>query len=252
VKRANGPLTLAVDVGGTGVKATILDARGRMTIKRQRVATPYPCLPEILLDTIAGLAKPMPGFDRISLGFPGVVRGGCIVTAPHFGIDDWRGTDLAAALERRFMAPARILNDAEIQGLGIVAGRGIEVVLTFGTGLGSAVFSGGRLAPHLELAHHPVTRHKTYNDYIGEAARKAIGRKRWNRRVLNVIANVEALLNYDRLYLGGGNSTRITVKLPANVRLADNDTGLTGGIYLWDETVWSAVPDGATRSRARA
>ena len=182
-----GPHTLAIDVGGTGVKASLLDAKGRMVAERLRVATPYPCLPNVLLRVIVELARRLPPFDRISLGFPGVVRDGRIVTAPHFGTAIWRGHDLTAALTRRLGKPARILNDAEVQGLGIVAGHGLELVLTLGTGVGSAIFSHGHLAPHLELAQHPLHKSKTYNDYLGDAARHAVGTKRWNRRVLKMI-----------------------------------------------------------------
>ena len=255
MKRKNesgdAPHTLAVDVGGTGIKASLLDAKGRMVADRLRVATPYPCRPDVLLAAVAALAKQLPPFDRISLGFPGVIRGGCVITAPHFGTDIWRGHDLAAALTRRLGKPARILNDAEVQGLGIVSGRGLEVVLTLGTGVGSAIFSDGHLAPHLELAHHPLHKRKTYNDYIGDAARHAVGVKRWNRRVRKMIAIVDALLNYDLLHLGGGNSARVDIELPANVRISSNDTGLTGGIRLWDDQVWNAVPDGSGASAGR-
>ena len=246
------PHTFAIDVGGTGIKASLLDAKGRMVADRLRVATPDPCRPDILLRAIVELAQPLPAFDRISLGFPGVVRGGRIITAPHFGTEIWRGHDLTAALTRRFGKPARILNDAEVQGLGIVAGHGLEVVVTLGTGVGSAVFSDGRLAPHVELAHHPLHKRWAYNDYLGDAARRAIGAKHWNRRLRKTIAIVEALLNYDVLYLGGGNSARIEGELPANVRIASNDTGLTGGIRLWDDAVWDAVPGGSGASVGRA
>ena len=257
MKRKNGtgagPHTLAVDVGGTGVKASVLDAKGRMVADRLRLATPYPCLPGTLLRTVVEMARRLPPFDRISLGFPGVVRGGRIITAPHFGTEIWRGHDLAAALTRRLGKPARILNDAEVQGLGIIAGHGVEVVLTLGTGVGSAVFSDGHLAPHLELAHHPLHKSKTYNEYVGDAVRRAVGLKRWNRRVQKMIGIVDTLLNYDLLYLGGGNSAHVDIELPAAVRIASNDTGLTGGIRLWDDEVWKAVPDagGATPGRAR-
>lgn len=253
MRKEPAPATFAVDIGGTGVKAALLDAKGRMVTERLRVPTPYPCLPDVLIGTIEGLAKELPPFDRVSVGYPGVVRAGHIITAPHFGTESWHGVDFAAALARRLGKPARILNDAEVQGLGIVKRTGLEVVLTLGTGLGSAVFSDGRLAPHLELAHIPVTRHKTYNDYIGDSALKAVGKKRWNRRVVRVIDIVETLLNYDRLYVGGGNSRQIEAKLPANVRITSNDAGLTGGIHLWDEAVWSAVPTGrAGREPRRA
>lgn len=248
----DAPHTLAVDVGGTGVKASLLDAEGRMVVDRVRVATPYPCRPNVLLRTIAELVQPLPPFDRIALGFPGVIRGGRVITAPHFGTEIWRGHDLAAALTRRLGKPARILNDAEVQGLGIIVGHGLEVVLTLGTGVGSAVFSDGHLAPHIELAQHPLLKGGTYNDYVGDAARKALGRKHWNRRLRKMIAIVETLLNYDLLYLGGGNSARIDGKLPTNVRIASNDTGLTGGIHLWDDAVWNAVPGAGDGPAGRA
>lgn len=245
---AAGRRTLAIDVGGTNLKASVLDDAGRMLAKRVRVATPDPCRPAILLRALAGLTAPLAPFDRVSIGFPGVVRDGCVVTAPHFGAAEWSGFPLEQALSERFGIPARLLNDAEVQGLGIVGGRGLEVVLTLGTGVGSAVFRDGVLAPHLELAQHPIHKGKTYNDYIGDVARRSHSAKKWNRRVRRTIAIVEALLHYDVLYIGGGNSTRITGSLPHHVRLASNDTGITGGICLWDETVWQAVRGQAART----
>ena len=166
----NGPRTLAIDVGDTGLKASVLDGAGRMLVKRVRVATPYPCQPEILLGAIADLTAPLPPIDRISIGFPGVIRDGRVITAPHFDTEAWHDCPLEEAVSRRFGKPARLLNDAEVQGLGIVAGRGLEVVLTLGTGVGSAVFSNGALAPHLELAQHPIHKGETY---IGNEARLA-------------------------------------------------------------------------------
>jgi polyphosphate glucokinase len=243
---ADSPRTLAIDVGGTALKASVLDDAGQMLVKRVRVATPYPCRPKILLSAIAELTAPLVPFDRVSIGFPGVIGDGRVITAPHFDQDAWRDFPLEAAVADRFGKPARLLNDAEIQGLGIVAGRGLEVVLTLGTGLGSAVFSNGELAPHLELAQHPVGKGKTYNDYIGNEARLTHGQKKWNRRVLKVIGIVNSLLHYDMLYLGGGNAAHITTVLPHNVHVASNDNGMTGGIRLWDGAVWDTVEDRRT------
>lgn len=231
----NGPRTLAIDIGGTGLKASTLDRAGRMLVQRVRMPTPYPCRPEILLRAIAKLVAPLPPFDRISIGFPGVIRDGHVITAPHFDAKAWRDYPLENAVSRRFGKPARLLNDAEVQGLGIVAGRGLEVVLTLGTGLGSAVFRDGKLTPHLELAQHPIHKSKTYNDYVGDQARRSHSAKKWNRRVLAMIRIVDSLLHYDVLYLGGGNAANITVELPQNVRVASNDAGITGGIHLWDD-----------------
>jgi polyphosphate glucokinase len=244
----NGPRTLAIDVGGTGIKASVLDSTGRMMVKRVRVATPYPCRPESLLLATADLTAPLPPFDRISIGFPGVIRAGRVITAPHFDMEAWRGCPLEEAVSRDFGKPARLLNDAEVQGLGVVAGRGLEVVLTLGTGVGSAMFSNGKLAPHLELAQHPIHKGKTYNDYIGNEARLAHSTKKWNRRVLNMIDIVYSLLHYDVLYVGGGNPANIVVDLPDNVRVVSNDAGITGGIRLWDKNVWQAARGNRARN----
>jgi polyphosphate glucokinase len=242
------PRTLAIDVGGTGLKASVLDERGKMVVDRVRVDTPYPCPPGLMVDTLAGLVAPLPAHDRVSVGFPGVVREGRVVTAPHFKERSWPGFPLADALAQRLGKPVRLLNDAEIQGLGIIKGTGLEVVLTLGTGVGSAVFTDGAMTPHLELAHHPLHKSKTYNDYLGDAAKRKVGRRKWNKRVLRTIDVVAELLNYDVLFLGGGNAAHIDVGLPRNVLIASNDAGITGGIRLWDDKVWNAVPGRVSHS----
>jgi polyphosphate glucokinase len=151
---------------------------------------------------------------------------------------------------QRLQRPARLLNDAEVQGLGVIAGRGLEVVLTLGTGIGSAVFADGWLAPHLELAQHPLHNGETYNEYAGNEALHRYGKKKWNRHVLKTIEAVDSLLHYDVLYLGGGNARHLSVDLPRNVRITSNDNGITGGIRLWDEAVWRNVRGGHTRHDA--
>ncbi|MGF7163048.1 polyphosphate glucokinase [Rhodoligotrophos appendicifer] len=234
-------LTLAIDIGGTGLKASVLDKTGKMTVDRVRVPTPNPCPPDTMIAALTELVKPLPSYARISAGFPGVIRDEKVVTAPHFGNDIWRGFPLEKAIAEALGKPARVLNDAEVQGLGIIEGKRLEVVLTLGTGVGSAIFSDGRLTPHLELAHHPIRGDKTYNDYLGNAAKQKIGPKKWNKRVLRMIEIVDSLINYDTLYIGGGNATHIKDELPKNVRIASNDAGITGGIRLWDDDVWLAV-----------
>jgi polyphosphate glucokinase len=246
--RGSGPHTLAIDIGGTALKASVLDKDGRMIVERVRLPTPYPCSPKVLLRALTKLAARLPSFERVSIGFPGVVRGGRVVTAPHFGNKPWRGYPLEAAVAQRLERPARLLNDAEVQGLGMIAGRGLEVVLTLGTGIGSAVFLDGWLAPHLELAQHPLHSKKTYNEYAGNEALHEYGKKKWNRRVLKTIAAVQSLLHYDVLHLGGGNARHLSVDLPRNVRIASNDNGITGGIHLWDEVIWHNVRGGETQA----
>lgn len=243
--KAAGPYTLAVDVGGTGIKASVLDAKGRMAAKRVRADTPHPLRPQMLLHVIDGLTSGLPGFDRISLGFPGVVRGGHILTAPNLGTSDWAGTRLSKLLSDHFQKPARILNDADIQGLGIIEGRGIEMVITLGTGLGTALFNEGQIAPHLELAHMPYRKGLTWEEYVSNAARKEIGKKIWNRRVRRVIEMIRTLVHFDRLHIGGGNAKHLEGDLPEGVTLASNDAGITGGVRLWDDKVWELVPSSA-------
>ncbi len=225
---------LAIDIGGTGLKAALVSLDGQMLSERKRIATPYPCPPPVLVEALVGLVRPLKGYGRIAIGFPGVVRAGRVLTAPHYGTEVWHDFPLARALSDVLgHKPARLINDAEMQGLAAISGSGLELVLTLGTGAGTALFRDGALMPHLELAHHPVHKSKTYNDYVGKAALKRAGKKAWNRRVEKVIAILAALLNYDRLYIGGGNAQKINIKLPANVSLVTNDAGLEGGGFLW-------------------
>ena len=220
-----------------------------------RVDTTYPCPPEKLVADLVGLVKRLPEYQRVSVGFPGVVRAGRVVTAPHFvtehgpgsridpGLTErWADFDLAAALSSALKAPVRVANDADVQGAGVVSGTGLEFVLTLGTGLGSAVFRDGRLALHLELAHHPAVTGDSYNDYVGEGARKKLGVKHWNRRVLRALVSLDALVCPDAILLGGGNAAQVDIdqlrhdlpEVAAKVRLVGNEGGLLGGIRLWE------------------
>ena len=232
----NKEATLAIDIGGTGVKASVLDSAGTMLVDRVRVDTPSPCTPKILLDAIADLVAPLPPFERISAGFPGVIRDGRILTAPHFDHDAWRDFPLADALSERLGKPVRLLNDAEVQGFGIIKGQGLEFVLTLGTGAGTALFRDGVLMPHLELSQHPVRGNKTYDEYIGAEALKRKGRKTWSKHVRKAIRILTSLLHFDAIYLGGGNADKVR-DLPSCIKIESNQAGITGGIRLWDAGV---------------
>ncbi|SHG34293.1 polyphosphate glucokinase [Kaistia soli DSM 19436] len=225
---------LAIDVGGTGLKAAVIDDKGALINERARVETPHPCPPSLFLDAIGGLVKGFPAYDRIAVGFPGVVRNGCILTAPNLGTEGWAGFDLAAALEKQLGHPVRIINDAEMQGMAIISGKGLEFVLTLGTGAGTALFRDGDLMPHMELAHHPIHDDKTYDEYLGNAAFEDKGKKHWNKRVEKAIDLIFTLLHFDQLHIGGGNAKHIeTDTLPKNVTIASNEAGLEGGAFLW-------------------
>lgn len=228
-------LTLAIDIGGSHLKAGILDPAGAMANGPARVATPQPATPAAIVEALVELVRPLGRFDRISIGFPGFVRGGRVLTAPNLGTKEWSGFTLPAVLTEKLGKPARMLNDASVQGLGIIAGTGVELVLTLGTGMGWALFYHGMLAPHLEMAQHPARKGKTYDEYVGHAALVAIGPKRWNKRIRRVISVFDTVVRYDTLYLGGGNAKVVTTPLPERVRTASNEAGITGGVRLWDK-----------------
>ena len=231
---AGMPYTLAVDIGGTNIKAAVLDSAGYLVAPQIRTPTPKEATPQAVLEAIARLAVQLPSIQRISVGFPGVVKGGKAVTAPNLGTDHWAGFELAGALAERFGVPARILNDAAVQGLGVVQGPGLECVLTLGTGVGCALFRNRRLLLHLELGQHRARRGKTYDQYIGQAALAKKGQQRWNARVRRAIDMVTGLTSCDTLYIGGGNARKIDFEVPRHVRIVSNMAGLTGGLRLWE------------------
>jgi polyphosphate glucokinase len=231
---AAGTRTLAIDIGGTGLKALVLGPDGHALTERARVDTPRPATPKAVLDALWSLVEPLGEFDRISVGFPGVVVEGVTKTAPNLH-DEWQGFELGKALADGTRRPVRVLNDAGVQGYGVIEGKGVEMVLTLGTGLGCALYHDGKYVPNLELAHHPFGDGKTYEEYVGARALKKVGKKKWNKRVARVVAQVLPIWNPRRLYLGGGNAKHVRVDLPGNVEITPNIAGLLGGIALWHD-----------------
>ncbi|MFI5268331.1 MAG: ROK family protein [Chloroflexota bacterium] len=227
------PKTLCIDIGGTGLKMEVVDVQGQAVSERARVDTPHPATPGKLIEALATLIPGQGEFDRVSVGFPGVVVDGVTKTAPNLD-PEWRGFDLAAALEKMAGKPVRVCNDADVQGYGDIEGKGMEMVLTLGTGLGSAVYLDGRLLPNLELGHAPFKDGKTYEDYVSDATLKKLGHKKWRKRVRELVDSLEPIWNGRVLYVGGGNSRLLHPEdLPPGVRIAPNSAGLTGGVALW-------------------
>jgi polyphosphate glucokinase len=224
-------ITLAIDVGGTGVKGLLLDGKGKPISEREREDTPQPATPTAVLAVVDRIAAKLAGFDRVSVGFPGVVKRGATLTA-HNLHPKWVGFDLEKVLSRHWKKPVRVANDAAVQGYGAIQGKGVELVITLGTGFGSSLFTDGHLVPGLELAHHPW-RKKTYEDYLGKHGLEKYGRKEWNKLLLKAIQQIEALFNYDHLYIGGGNALKIDSALPRHVTRVPNEDGLLGGVALW-------------------
>jgi polyphosphate glucokinase len=224
---------LAIDVGGTGLKAAIVGPTGKFLSERQRVKTPHKCQPDQMVKELAELVATLGTYDHISIGFPGYVRDGKVITAPHFGTENWAGFPLAAVIAKKLGAPTRLTNDADIQGLGVIKGTGLELVCTLGTGFGTAWFRDGELMPHMDLAHFTVKKKDDLDRYVGDETRKDIGHGQWNKRVAKVIAMLATVMNYDQLYLGGGNSRHVKFKLPRNVSIVSNDAGMEGSAFVW-------------------
>jgi len=228
----NAVRTLAIDVGGTGIKTLVLDSRGKPIGERERTETPHPATPEAMLEIMHAMAQKEQPFDRVSVGFPGVVKHGVTMTAHNLD-PSWVGFELQKVLARRLRKPVRVANDAAVQGFGAIRGQGLELVITLGTGFGSSLFIDGHLVPGLELAHHPWQKGKTYEDYLGKKGLAKLGRKKWNKKLEEAIAQIEALFNYDHLYIGGGNAVKIDFPLPDHVSRVPNEDGLLGGVALW-------------------
>ena len=242
--------TLAIDCGGGGIKASVLDAGGTMRVHPTRVPTPYPLSTDRFLDTLDDLRRSMPDAERVTVGMPGMIRHGVVISTPHYVttrgprtkvdpalVVQWDGFDAQRAISKRFGMPALVLNDAEVHGAGVVSGTGLELVLTLGTGLGSALFDGGRLAPHLELSQAPVRWGLSYDTYIGEHERRRLGNGFWSRRVRTMVDALRPVFLWDRLYLGGGNGAKVAAlqleRLGDDVVVVPNSAGIVGGVRAW-------------------
>ncbi|GGB15495.1 MULTISPECIES: ROK family protein [Mucilaginibacter] len=224
---------LSIDIGGSHIKATILNKKGDLKMEYDKIPTPAPANPENVIKAINTLVKDFPAYDKISVGFPGYVKNGVVKTAPNLGTDYWADVDLSKKLEKALGKPTQVVNDADMQGLGVVAGKGLEMVITLGTGFGTALLMDGHLLPHFELAHLPIKEGITYDNYIGEKALEKEGKEKWNKRMKKVFKILKTVFNYDTLYIGGGNSDELTFKLDKNMKIVTNADGIKGGARLW-------------------
>lgn len=233
VGTAAGPRTLAIDIGGSGLKMMTLDPSGAPLNDRSRRKTPKPPTPSAVFAVLRDLVREQPEFDRVAAGFPGVVTAGVTLTAVNLH-PEWIGFDFGTELEGMTGKPVRVANDADVQGLAVIEGSGVEFVLTLGTGLGSALYVESTLVPNLEIAHHSFCENMTYEDCLGRAALDRDGKQEWNRHLSEAVAQLEQAFNYRTMYIGGGNVSKVRRDLlPANVRYVSNVAGLLGCIRLW-------------------
>lgn len=209
-----------VDVGGTHVKMRV---RGH----RMRKFSSGPTLtPQKLVAQIRSLSAEW-RYDALSIGYPGVVLHGKPVAEPHNLAVGWVGFAFEEALGK----PVRVINDAALQAIGSYK-RGRMLYLGLGTGLGSALIIDGVVEP-TELAHLPYKRGRTFEEYVGERARKRLGTKKWRKAVADVAERLRAALEVDEVVLGGGNARRLT-RLPKKARRVSNRNAFVGGLRLWE------------------
>jgi polyphosphate glucokinase len=211
---------LAIDVGGTHVKTRVSGSRAMRQFESGPTMTPRQMVSRVLQQT--GDLK----YDVVSIGYPGVVVHGKIMTEPYNLGRGWVGFDFRKAFGR----PTVVMNDAAMQAIGSYEG-GRMLFLGLGTGLGSALIVDGTVAP-MELAHLPYKRGRSYEDYLGDGGRRRLGAKKWRRAVADVVAQLSKALEADYVVIGGGNARKLK-KLPANARLGNNDFAFLGGFRVW-------------------
>lgn len=230
---ASAMRTLSIDIGGSHVKAAVVDARGRMCGDRERDDTPARLDRKRLLRAVLDLVDPLDGYDRVAVGVNGLVHGGVLYSLPASGNRDLRGFRLAAELERKLRVPVRLYNDATLHALGAIRRRGVEVTITLGTGLGAAVFIDGRQGPRLELLPCPDG-DGTRGGHYGDAALEQLGRRKWSARVGRLVRALRVITNFDHLYIGGGNADELRLELPDDVSIVESSCAFTGGARAYE------------------
>jgi polyphosphate glucokinase len=227
--------TLAIDVGGSGVKCAVLNTRGAMSSERVREPTPERFTPRELLRLIERMSRNFERYDRVAVGIPGIVHRDVVYSLPASGSRAFKEFELGTRLSDLLGVPVRVTNDATMHGLAAIRGRGVEMVITLGTGLGTALFIDGVLSAHYQTL---PGQDEPFGAYGADALRK-IGRKRWEKRVRELYDQLRDITNYDRLYVGGGNAERLREPMPSRVKRIDSSAGILGGHRLWE---WGEVP----------
>lgn len=238
--------TLTINCEGRLFWGVTLDSAGQAISEKVRLPPPYPLSPTGFVAAISNLAGRLPRAARATVGMPDVVRRGSIVTAPHYVysggprskadpdvVHSWLGLDVEAAVTEALRIPARVVNDAEVRGAASISGLGLEVMLVLGTGLGCAVYDEGRCLPYLDISKTPIRKGVTYNDWLGDKARRRLGNRRWSKRVERSVADLEPSLLWDHLYLGGRNAAHLTMDLGSRGTTVPEEVAITGGARLW-------------------
>lgn len=206
---------VGVDIGGTGCKAALVDTTaGELASDRQRIDTPHPATPDAVADTVVELVDRLGGADLIGLTVPAVVRKGVVRTAANID-DSWIGTDAVTLFGSRLGTDCHVMNDADAAGVaemnfGAGAGRdGVVIIVTLGTGIGTAVFTDGVLVPNTELGHIELKGHDAEKYAAGSVReRDDLSWHKWGHHVGHYLAEIEKLLSPELIILGGGVSKK--------------------------------------------
>ncbi|MGK0262322.1 MAG: polyphosphate glucokinase [Planctomycetota bacterium] len=228
--KTSRPQILVIDVGGSHVKCLL---SGETT--RRKFASGSKLTPQRMVEEVLEMVSDWQ-FDVVSIGYPGVVRQGKPALEPHHLAPGWVGFDFDAAFERS----VRIVNDAAMQALGSYQ-SGKMLFLGLGTGLGSALIVDGRVLS-MELGHLRRSKRYDYEDLLGKRGYKRLGKKKWRRKVHDVVAGFSAALLPDEIVVGGGRAERLK-KLPPRTRRVNNSAAFLGGFRLWDESPSGKSPN---------
>jgi polyphosphate glucokinase len=242
-KRRRALRILAVDIGGSHVKI-LRSGLPVYPVGERRVESGPKLTPGQMVKAVRVLAKGW-NFDAVAIGYPGVVWHGRPIIEPHNLGNGWVGFDYNAA----FGKPVRIINDAAMQAIGSYEG-GRMLFLGLGTGLGSAMILGGVIEP-MELGRLPYRKGRTYEDYVGIAGLKRLGKKRWRRAVFDVVGQLTRAFQVDYVVLGGGNVAKLKT-LPPHTRAGSNANAFAGAFRLWTQEPWASNHDPIAAAPRRA
>ena len=235
-----GPV-VGIDIGGTGIKGAPVDGAGAFSAERVRLLTPKPATPARVAATVCEVLDQLDTPGPLGVTLPAVVRGGIVETAANID-DKWIGTNAVELFEQATSRPVTVINDADAAGLAEIrfgAGRdrkGVVLVITLGTGIGSALFVDGVLVPNTEIGHLPL-HHGEAEDWAAESVREHddLSWKKWAHRLQEYLGLVERLLWPELIVIGGGVSKKSdkflhhidirTELVPAELH---NDAGIVG------------------------
>lgn len=243
---------LGIDIGGTGIKGAVIEtATGELTSERLRLVTPQPASPESVGGTIQSLVQQHAWSGPVGIGFPAAIQRGIARTAANID-PSFIGLPVADYFSEQTGCPVFVANDADVAGLAEIrfgAGKevaGVVLVVTIGTGLGTALFSDGHLLPNTELGHILLDNGQEAERYASEAVRDAEQLKwlDWGERLNLYLNTMERLFWPDLIVLGGGASkklskfvARITVQAPVAPARFLNQAGMIGAALFAEDAL---------------